>query len=779
MNRRIPERQAMRFRPAEIDEDPQKTQARYGAIEDAPAPHPAADGAEAEATLDFRHAPTVSAGANEAAQDLPRGGDAYRGGAYAEPVYDGRYSVRGAQAAGGYYAAPEFRRSWASRVEPEESSRSAPDAYDPDDPYGGDPLGDELYYGDDLPFTDHFNEPDDAVRPVAQSRPAAGVARNAYRAAPGNAQVGYGSRVPSGGAYVAGRSAYTGGTAQGGAQNTYHAAHGATASGEALKTGRSSIRTAAIMAELAYRALDDDSGSTKPGRTVVRTAGRIRTARRGAAIVKRGARATGRAARYIGTSVGSAVKKAAETEIVKAAAVKAVLPLLVAMCAVFLFVAAFMALFTLKSDASELNETYLYITELDADMEQSLYQEGESEDVSEVIYTVNSYETELRNIQIRTDADSLILYLDAAYETVGLSEQISGFFGGRTVKEELEIIHGMLYSYDTETESNSDEADSDGEADGEAEDETVILYVSVYIRSLTALLQSSGAVDDDTEELMSGAKQLGVYTALTALASPFEGRYYISDRWGWYLKSDGELDRHMGVELTPVGSGTVDVLSCASGTVTEAGSGAVTVSTAAGDEIIYSGLLSVSVSVGQTVAAGARLGTIQAARGLCLEYRQNGEAVNPVFYLPQLAASASDDIVAVALSQLGNVGGETYWQWYGFSYHVPWCACFVSWCAEQCGYIDDGIIPKFSGCIAGASWFRSRGLWQDRTYTPSPGDIIFFDWENDGVTDHVGIVESVEGGYVYTVEGNSGNRCRQNHYRLGDYQIYGYGVPAY
>ena len=136
-------------------------------------------------------------------------------------------------------------------------------------------------------------------------------------------------------------------------------------------------------------------------------------------------------------------------------------------------------------------------------------------------------------------------------------------------------------------------------------------------------------------------------------------------------------------------------------------------------------------------------------------------------------------IVEVALTQLGNEGGQTYWSWYGFDGRVEWCACFVSWCADQCGYIESGIIPKFAGCVDGANWFKGNGQWKDRSYEPSAGDIIFFDWEGDGETDHVGIVEKCENGVVYTVEGNSGDTCRQNQYTVGSSSIYGYGVPAY
>lgn len=139
--------------------------------------------------------------------------------------------------------------------------------------------------------------------------------------------------------------------------------------------------------------------------------------------------------------------------------------------------------------------------------------------------------------------------------------------------------------------------------------------------------------------------------------------------------------------------------------------------------------------------------------------------------------SDGGDLVAVARSQIGNIGGEPYWSWYGFESHVEWCACFVSWCADQCGYIDAGLFPKFAACTSqGVPWFQERGQWQDNTYTPNPGDLIFFNWDQDKWIDHVGIVEKVENGRIYTIEGNSGDACEQNSYPLEDSQIYGYGI---
>lgn len=133
-----------------------------------------------------------------------------------------------------------------------------------------------------------------------------------------------------------------------------------------------------------------------------------------------------------------------------------------------------------------------------------------------------------------------------------------------------------------------------------------------------------------------------------------------------------------------------------------------------------------------------------------------------------------ESIVAVALSQLGNVGGKRYWRWYGFATQVEWCACFVSWCANECGYLEAGVLPKFVGCVQGAAWFKNCGLWQDNSYEPRPGDIIFFDWKDDdgqdGICDHVGIVEKVADGRVYTIEGNAANACREKSYPLGYYE---------
>ena len=185
---------------------------------------------------------------------------------------------------------------------------------------------------------------------------------------------------------------------------------------------------------------------------------------------------------------------------------------------------------------------------------------------------------------------------------------------------------------------------------------------------------------------------------------------------------------------------------------------------------------------GYTYANAVEFSTIQAERLGWVSYGDTQYVSHVLRYYPfgrAFTGGGNQVIVEVALTQLGNEGGQPYWSWYGFSSREEWCACFVSWCAEQCGYIEGGFIPKFAGCVSGANWFKERNQWQDRNYEPTAGDIIFFDWEGDGSTDHVGIVEKCENGVVYTVEGNSGDAVKQRQYTVGSSFIYGYGVPAY
>ena len=134
----------------------------------------------------------------------------------------------------------------------------------------------------------------------------------------------------------------------------------------------------------------------------------------------------------------------------------------------------------------------------------------------------------------------------------------------------------------------------------------------------------------------------------------------------------------------------------------------------------------------------------------------------------------NQNTVDIALSQVGNVGGQPYWSWYGFGSRVEWCACYVSWVLNQAGYTE----PKFAACQSqGVPYYSSNGRWANRGYSDiAPGDVIFFDWEGDGHSDHVGIVIGTDGSRVYTVEGNSGDACKVRDYELNSSVIMGYGL---
>lgn len=149
---------------------------------------------------------------------------------------------------------------------------------------------------------------------------------------------------------------------------------------------------------------------------------------------------------------------------------------------------------------------------------------------------------------------------------------------------------------------------------------------------------------------------------------------------------------------------------------------------------------------------------------------------NYVNHVLQYYHVGNGDIVKVALTQVGNVGGKTFWSWYGFELRVEWCACFVSWCANEAGLLEKGLIPKFAYCPTGIQWFKEHNQWMNREQTPQPGYIIFFDWQGDGISDHVGIVERFENGTIYTIEGNSNNECRRNSYSVNSEIIAGYGT---
>ena len=180
------------------------------------------------------------------------------------------------------------------------------------------------------------------------------------------------------------------------------------------------------------------------------------------------------------------------------------------------------------------------------------------------------------------------------------------------------------------------------------------------------------------------------------------------------------------------------------------------------------------------------LSNLKDAYEICLEYinqvaRQYGggmtmDDLSGVVFING-SRVGNQAVVDLALSQVGNVGGQPYWSWYGFSSRVEWCACFVSWCMFNNGHGE----VRYSHCqTGGVPYFQSQGRWANGGFTDLvAGDVIFFDWNGDGKAQHTGIVIGTDGTEVYTVEGNSGDVCKIKRYNLNSSVILGYGLMNY
>lgn len=136
----------------------------------------------------------------------------------------------------------------------------------------------------------------------------------------------------------------------------------------------------------------------------------------------------------------------------------------------------------------------------------------------------------------------------------------------------------------------------------------------------------------------------------------------------------------------------------------------------------------------------------------------------------------SDDSTYTYFSEwyIGGYAKDPRWNQY-----TPWCACFLSWGAEQQRDTINGDPPRFANVDDGMADFKAQKKWRspnDANNMPIPGDYVFFDWDGGPDPDHVGAVLCVKDGYLYTIEGNSGGKVAVQRYSLGDKRIVGYGV---
>lgn len=146
-----------------------------------------------------------------------------------------------------------------------------------------------------------------------------------------------------------------------------------------------------------------------------------------------------------------------------------------------------------------------------------------------------------------------------------------------------------------------------------------------------------------------------------------------------------------------------------------------------------------------------------------------------------IIAGGGERIVQIALQEENNLSGAKYWNYVMGSQFVngdvtPWCACFVSWCANEAGLIDSGIVPKAAAVRAYHRFYADKGRFHyaSEGYTPQPGDFIVF-----GQDTHIGIVQYVENGRVVTIEGNTSDAVHSRSYAIGSDYITGYCNPEY
>lgn len=146
-----------------------------------------------------------------------------------------------------------------------------------------------------------------------------------------------------------------------------------------------------------------------------------------------------------------------------------------------------------------------------------------------------------------------------------------------------------------------------------------------------------------------------------------------------------------------------------------------------------------------------------------------------------------EKLLDLARSQLGVAepyGDDKYLQWFNkvtgskVPMTTPWCCVFVSWCLDTLGAVQ--LVKPFASCTQMTNWFKRQGRWYPRgKYTPVPGDIIMYDWDASGDSDHVGLVETVTKNAVTTIEGNYSDMVKRRTILLSSKLIRGFCVPDF
>lgn len=317
----------------------------------------------------------------------------------------------------------------------------------------------------------------------------------------------------------------------------------------------------------------------------------------------------------------------------------------------------------------------------------------------------------------------------------------------------------------------------------------VVMAVGILIFSAAATLLVLGIrIYGNSSRILMQQKELQLVTEVMANAVAEEAADWTEDGSG-LVNQDGETVLCLvGSEIEVRGTSVLDKVSDLK--ITSSGQlVTITITMDSGhtyETSVYCRLMEISEETEGEPAlteGDAALVTAYAERNyqevlaFAVEHQDNPEGVSE--FLALLASQYGSR--GRILDDAGQPTGEYFSQWYigsyednpGWNADTPWCACYLSWAMARCGGLAE--VPRYAN--VDTFWVDqvTSGNWSKAG--PVPGDIIFFDWIDDGDYDpqHVGAVIAVSDGFVYTIEGNSGGRVTVCRYDAEDPGILGYG----
>ena len=530
------------------------------------------------------------------------------------------------------------------------------------------------------------------------------------------------------------------------------------------------IKTESVKAVEDFHGSDDlgMQAITKPKDLIVGTKRTLKMAQSTGHGIKRTVKTTKSAAEKIkagGKAVVTVGKKVfANPVVLKAAGIAAVVAVVVAgIIAVVSSVVGVIPSISLKSEDYEVSQSYLYITELDARMEDDIVNEDTRFHIPQIDkyrYYMNGMEVSKNNISVYTNADLILAYLDSRYGDYAFSGIIAGLFG-TTVKGELETIHAQLHQVEKIrwTEEIEHKSTSTDPVTGETTTDTWTEYVyhmDIYLTTKTwedyYETNKDTLLEPDQQQQYEALQKVGVYAFRQELQSPFVDKDWqmsVTSRWGWRIHPiSGELKQNLGLDIAMAGGTPIN--ACNSGIIemgydVDGWGNYVKVVKSNGDYTLYCHMSSISVSPGQQVKSGDIIGNVGTTGAstdnhLHLEYYKNGKNLNPLIFLGVSAstgagstgAGLSDGSFLALISEAEKYIGYPY-VWGGSTPSTSFdCSGYICWIFTQSGTYN---LPRTT---AQGIYNRCTPINQSEA---QPGDLIFFTgtYSSSSPVTHIGL----------------------------------------